>query len=193
MKLWITLGALALGAMGVAAGFRPSALEGEIRVGRVAIPAHTETPTEETLRVSVPAEKPVIEGARVETSSVEKVGHSSRSPLTESKAPAALEKQLFFFELELDLSPDQRQRMEQILVRREQGIKELQRRIVDSGVFHVREYDYQVRQLQAVSYEEIAGVLNGDQRRRWAGLIAEGRVGDAVLFEVLPSLVVLQD
>jgi hypothetical protein len=104
-----------------------------------------------------------------------------------------MEKKLFLFEHELELSPEQRQRMEQILVRREREIAELQRGIVNSGVFRVREYDYQVRQLQAVSYEEIAGVLDGPQRRRWTDLMAEGRLGDGVLFEVLPTLVVLEE
>jgi hypothetical protein len=185
---------LALAALATTAVFRPAVVEGQIREGRVEIPARQKAPANESLGTSPQVDATaVVETVRAEKPGGEKAVLPVAALPTKSKISAGLEKMLSLFERELELSPDQRQRMEQILARREQEISELQAGIVNSGVFRVREYDFQVRQLQAVSYEEIAGVLDGMQRRRWTRLMAEGRLGDAVLFEVPQAIVVLED
>jgi len=187
VKTWIAWGALAVAVIAVAA--RSGASDAPVRERRIEVP----------VRVEVPVEVPkIVERVRAETGSPEKESRApAPAPVTDPRpidgTTLAHEKMLFLFERELDLRAEQRRFMTEVLANRQLQIAGLQKGIVASGVFRPREYDAQVKAMQAASYEKMAEALNEPQRIRWKALIAEGRLGDAVQFEVPPTLVVLQD
>jgi hypothetical protein len=182
VKSWIALGSLVVG------------------IGAIAVRSNTSNvPIQERLvevpvRVEVPVEVPkIVEKVRVETRMIERQVPAVAAPERPAGTYLAHEKMLFLFERELELRADQRRFMEEVLAHRELEIAEHQRSIVDSRIFRVGEYENWVRATQAASYEKMAEVLDETQRRRFAGLLAEGRLGDAVMFEVPPTMVVLQN
>jgi len=183
--MWIAWGALSLGVVAVALRPSPSGLV--IRERRVEVP----------VKVEVPVEVPriVVEKERIEPRTVVKEPAVAPPPVLAKRADTAMahEKMLFLFERECDLRADQRRFMENILALREAEIAECQKGIVASGIFRVREYENQVKAMQNASYQKMAEVLNERQRERFTELVAEGRMGDAVVFEVPPTVVVLQD
>ncbi len=187
MKTWIAWGALAIAVVAIAA--RPTSPDAPVRERRIEVP----------VRVEVPVEVPkIVEKERTDLRIPEKESRPTAPAVASEPRPIggtslAHEKMLFLFERELDLRAEQRRFMAEVLADRQLQIAELQKGIVASGVFRPREYDAQVKALQAASYEKMSEVLDEPQRFRWKALIAEGRLGDAVQFEVPPTLVVLQD
>ena len=61
-----------------------------------------------------------------------------------------------------------------------------------SGVFNPSEYGDRIMSIQADSYDDIARVLDGGQMRRFQALVGRGLIGDAVAFEVDPTMVVVK-
>lgn len=194
MKTWIAWGALSIAVVVVA--FRPAPAAAPAPERRVQVPVRVEFPVEvPRIEVKSPVETPrVIDDARVETRTLERPAPAApASGRTVTATELAHEKMLFLFERELDLRGDQRRFMEEVLARRELEITDLQRGIVASGIFRVREYDDRIRALQASSYEKMKEVLDEPQRRRFEGLLAEGRLGDGIQFAIPPNMVMLQD
>jgi len=146
------------------------------------------------MRVEVPVEVPkIVEMVRVETRTIEKDTPAAKVPPKPAGVTLAHEKMLFLFERELDLKAEQRRFMEKVLAERELEIAEVQRSIIATGIFRARDYESRVRAMQAASYERMGEVLDEPQRHRLVGLLAEGRLGDAVMFEVPPTLVVVEN
>jgi hypothetical protein len=182
MKTWIALGALMIGIVALAA--RTSSSDNRVRERRIEVP----------VRVEVPVEVPkIVEKVRVETRTIEKESRPSPAPLRPSGTALAQERTLFLFERELDLRAEQRRFMEEVLAQREKEIESYQKEIVASGIFRTREYELRIKAMQAASYEKMAEVLEGTQRQRLAAVVAEGRLGDTVMFQVPPTLTVIQD
>jgi hypothetical protein len=185
MRPWIIVGALLMVVIIMAA--RPATPEVIVRERRVEVPV--------PFRVEVPVEVT----RAVEKASIEPRANLEKEPRPQAPAsqnPGMLlahEKMLFLFERELDLKPEHRRFMEAVLTQREKEIAAYQKDIIASGIFRVREYEYRVKAMQAVSYEKMGEVLEGAQRQRFACLVGEGRLGDAVAFEVPNTLVVIQD
>jgi hypothetical protein len=100
---------------------------------------------------------------------------------------------MFLFEREIDLRPDQRRFMEDVLVERDRAIESVQNEIRASGVFQARQYDRQVNALQGASYQKMAQVLAPEQQQRFAELVAQGRIGDSIEFELGPNMMMIQD
>lgn len=182
MKIWIAWGALLIGVVALAA--RPAVPDAPVRERRITVP----------VRVEVPVEVPkIVEKIRVETRTIEKEIPAAPTVAKPAGTTLAHEKMLFLFERELDLRGDQRHFMEEVLAQREKDIAEVQRDILRSGIFRTRDYDLRIRAIQAASYEKMAEVLNEPQHRRFSGLVTEGRLGDAVVFETPASLTVIPD
>lgn len=186
MKTWVAWGALAIVVVAVAA--RPGAPDAPVRERRIEIPVRVEVPVEVSK---------IIEKTRTEMRVPEEKARPAPEPASVARpidgTALAHEKMLFLFERELDLRAEQRRFMAEVLANRQLQIAELQKGIIASGVFRPLEYDTQVKALQAASYEKMSEILDETQRVRWKALIAEGRLGDAVQFEVPLTLIVLQD
>jgi len=181
MRTWILIGALLLG--GVALAVRPMQPEVIVRENRVEVP----------VRVEVLREVPtIIEKVRVETRMVEKSSPPPGTAPRPSGIALAHERMLFLFERDLDLRAEQRRFMEDVLGAREEKIASYQKQIVESGVFTVAEYESQIRAIQAASYSKMGEVLDSHQHQRFQRLLEEGRLGDAVMFDVPPTVVVIQ-
>ena len=191
MKIWIALGAFAIGTAAIA--FRPAPAPSRLIEPRAETLGRTEDPVEAPA-IARPEAPIVVEQVRPEPAPVQKV---VRSEIHQVEVPPVLslaqEKMLFLFERELSLSPEQRRYMVQVLGRREQEIAEVQKGVLTSGILRTREYDLRVREIQAVSYAKMAEILDQTQRLRWDRLMAEGRLGDAISFEVPQSVVLLQE
>jgi hypothetical protein len=182
MRTWIAFGALLIGIVAMAA--RPVRPDTVVREHRVEVPVRIEVPVEVTK---------IVEKVRVETRTIEKESRACPAASKPSGTALAHEKMLFLFERELDLRAEQRRFMEDVLLEREKEIASYQKEVVASGIFRVKEYEYRVKAFQAVSYAKMGEALEGTQRQRLAALVAEGRLGDAVMFEVPPTLVVIHE
>jgi hypothetical protein len=182
VKIWIAWGSLVIGVIALAA--RPAAPEPPVRERRVVVPVRVEVPVEVSK---------IVEKVRVETRMIEKEVPAVPLASRPSETALAHEKMLFLFEREAVLRGDQRHFMEEVLAQRENEIAEVQRDIVRSGYFRARDYDLRIKAIQTASYEKMAVVLDEPQHRRFSSLVSEGRLGDAVVFEIPSSLVVIPD
>lgn len=142
------------------------------------------------VRVEVPVPTPVVV-ERVETVEVEKPGPVRAEAPEQAYRPALVhEKLLFLFERQLCLTPEQRRHFGKVLRDRQEEIEAYHRDIRASKVFRPREYSRTIREIQAASYARMGTSLDAPQAREFSGLIAEGRLGDAVAFTLEPGMTV---
>lgn len=181
MKLFIASGALFLGALVFA--LRPPGTQTVIVERKVEVPVRIETP--------VASPSPRVEKESPPVRAAERPLLQARP---EPSGPAlACEKMLFLFERELDLQPSQRQHMAEVLRTREKEIEAYHEEVRASGVFREREYTRRVREIQDRCYERMGDVLDERQHRRFLEVLAHGKLGDAIEFEVGPEMVVIPE
>lgn len=181
MRIWIATGVLVLG--GLIMAVRSTSPEVIVRERRIEVP----------VRVEVPVEVPtIVEKLRIETRTIEKPSSTPVAASSPSGTALAHAKMLFLFERTLDLRAEQRLFMEKVLLERQEEIASYQNEILKSGVFRVKEYEAQVKAIQAAYYAKMGEVLDTPQRGRFQSLLEEGRIGDAVMFEIPSTLVVIE-
>lgn len=158
-------------------------------------PAERTVVRERRVEVPVPVEVPVqvpVVVERIETVAVEEV----EKPAVERSATPGVtlvhEKMLFLFERQLRLAPDQRRHFSKVLEERQEEIEAYHREIRASGIFRPREYSRNIREVQAASYARMGTALDPVQARDFQGLVAEGRLGDAVAFTLDPGMAVAE-
>jgi hypothetical protein len=182
MRYAVLIGAIVLGAAIISA--RPASPPTELRERRVEVP----------IRVEVPVEVPkIVERVRVETRIVEKV---VVQPGTVAGGVAlAHEKMLFLFEREVNLRPEQRHSLEELLSLREKEIETYQSEIRASHILHMRTYERRIQEIQGAYYQKMGRALDEEQRDRFADLVLQGRLGDAIVFDAGSGsdMVVLED
>ena len=82
--------------------------------------------------------------------------------------------------------------MAKVLEDREEEVKACQAEILRSGVLRTREYERRIRTIQAESYDRMAAVLSPEARRRFFEIVSEGRLGDAIAFQVPENVIVIE-
>lgn len=90
----------------------------------------------------------------------------------------------------LDMTPEQRRYSEEVLRHRDREVKEYQARVRASGVFDGRVYNPRINELRTASYERISGALDRARRDRFADILVQGMLSDAVVFEIEPGMIV---
>ena len=108
-----------------------------------------------------------------------------------SLLPSHQDRILFLFDRQVDLSKDQRRHFADVFLSRDAEIKAYQAQITRSGIFNVPEYRVKIREMIAESYDRMAHALDSQQQQLFYSIVAAGRLGDAVEFEMDPGLVVL--
>lgn len=169
---------------------RNQATEGEVRSPKVQapLPAPPAKGTAEPAVECRPEVTPILVGTPV-SARVREIP-TAAVPARQVKKTAAVDlvPMLFLFQRELDLSFPERQHFERVLDERECAVAELQDEVVRSGVLCRTEYDRRVRKLQSQYYDRMGNVLDAGRHRRFFDLLAQGRVGDSVVFEIPAGL-----
>ncbi len=182
MNRAIAAGAVLL--LGAAAfAMRPPKERIIVRERRVEVPVRIEVPVERLVPV-------FVERERAEAPVPER--RADPAPAAQDDAALPREKVVFLFERELSLEPWQRAHAEQVLRERGREVEAYHREVRASGVFVAREYERRVAAIQSASYARIGEVLDGPQYRRFAELLAQGRLGDAVVFEIDTGMAVVE-
>lgn len=182
----IGIGALLL--CGAAVVLRPS--ERVIvreRIVEVPVPAPASVPPAAIPDVALPETPAAIPPAPA----VRRAAAPALAPMPAGVARAH-DRMLFLFQRELGLQAVQRAHFARALRDREAEIRRVQDAVRASKVFDVKSYTRRIRSLQLDSYDRMAAVLDVTQTRRFHDLLAEGRIGDAVQFDVDDDIVVLE-
>jgi len=93
---------------------------------------------------------------------------------------------------ELRLTSNQRQFIEEALMRRETEVAAWHAEIRASGFVNAWAHDRRAREIIAASQAQIISGLTPDQSRRFVDLLDSGRLPEGIAFEVTPGIVVVR-
>ena len=99
---------------------------------------------------------------------------------------------LFLFERELVLTPEQRGHFVEMLKERERAVEGVHEKICRENVMSRAEYVTRIEVIKQTGYARMGECLGVAQERRFREILAEGRFGDAIVFEHPPGLVVVE-
>jgi hypothetical protein len=105
---------------------------------------------------------------------------------------AAHEHMFRYFTQQLELDQVQRDRVQAILLEREEEIGAYHAHIRRSRVLSERDYESWLANLRIRYYDRIGGLLNRAQFERFVALLPQGGQGDAVAFELEPDIMVVE-
>jgi hypothetical protein len=91
----------------------------------------------------------------------------------------------------LDLSPLQKGRVEEILREREAEIKAFHEAIRNSGFVDLRHYDWQAGLMKDRWYRRVDALLDGVQHERFVAQVRKGILNEGLEFTVEPGITVL--
>lgn len=95
---------------------------------------------------------------------------------------------LLLFQREMDLTADQRRHFEKMLQERDEVIEQVQDDIRRANLFDRSDYTDRINAVKAIFYERMGRCLDALQHRRFLEILAQGRFGDAIAFELPPGI-----